>query len=150
MRIFSALVISLISTIVTGGTTIGLKSYKCTQEKSTGFVFIGGQWKSTSFSTVDYILRPLGTDNYEYALFETENDEFGTVCRWREQFKRKILECTIDKLGNKAKGKLFMFDSSSLKFIHSSINSYMDHDNKTPNSVYIEMGTCKEIATKKQ
>ncbi|WP_340676592.1 hypothetical protein [Paraglaciecola sp.] len=139
MKILIATLLFLSIAISHAGTTFGLKSYKCTQTQSTGFIFINNQWSPTSFSTIDYILRPLGTTQFEYGLYKTEIDEFPSICEWNDANKREILSCMHEDIGGLNN---FIFSVSSKKFVHSSTASYINHDNKTPNSIFIEIGAC--------
>jgi hypothetical protein len=140
VKIFILMMFFLSINISNAGTTIGLKSYKCTQTQSTGFIFTTNKWSTTSFSTVDYILRPLGTDKFEYGLYETEIDEFPSICEWNNTNIREVLSCkraSFSGLDN------FTFSVDTKKFVRSTTASYINHDNKTPNSIYIEVGECK-------
>jgi hypothetical protein len=139
----------VIASCASAGTTFGLKSYKCAQDKSTGFIFVENEWKTTSFSTIEYILRPLGTDQYQYGLYQTEADEFPSICDWKNPLERNELRCTIDVLSDGSKGDMFLFGSKNNRYIRSSATAFLNHDSKSSNSAYLEIGSCQVTAVNK-
>jgi hypothetical protein len=136
---FSAIAIVSISI---AGTTKGLKSYECKQKYSSGFTFIDKVWKPTTLSNISYILRPLGTSRFEYGLYETEEDEFPSLCLWDDAGKRNILVCKMDGIFY---GQIFTFASKSATYTYTDTSAFLNHAGKTPNSVHIEMGSCTVI-----
>jgi hypothetical protein len=145
IKILTLLFCSFTSVSVLGGKTLGLNSYKCVQEYSSGFVFSGDKWNQSSFSTISYILRPLGTNLYQYGLYKTDLDEFPSVCEWEYHGTRNILNCKMDA---QVGGESFTFSSKTSKYVHTESSAYLDHDGDTPNSVYIELGSCSVIQSK--